>query len=167
MPEKAQFGPDYLEVAADRIALAAILDARGRHHEAELTLRDVVSVLESVLGRDHYQVAVALDKLAAVLQRSGDHAQAVALYERSVAIRRRILGADHADVAETLCDLGTALLAAGRLDDAALALRGAPRDGSPPECVDKYRSGKYCRSWRRRSLRRSAVRASRAARTRS
>jgi tetratricopeptide (TPR) repeat protein len=125
VPEKAQFGPDHLEVAADRIALAAILDARGRHHEADLTLRDVVSVLESVLGRDHYEVGVVLDKRAAVLQRSGDHAQAVTLYERSLAIKRRILGADHPDVAETLCDLGTALFAAGRLDDATLALRGA------------------------------------------
>ena len=125
MPEKAQFGPDRLEVAADRIALAAILDARGRHREAELALRDVLPVLESVLGRDHYEVAAAVDKLAAVVQRRGDHAQAVALYERSLVIKRRILGADHADVAETLCDLGTALLAAGRPDDAQVVLRGA------------------------------------------
>jgi tetratricopeptide (TPR) repeat protein len=125
MPEKTQFGPDHLEVAADRIALAAILAARGRHREAELTLRDVLSVFESVLGRDHYEVAVALDKLAVVIQRSGDHLQAVTLYQRSLAIKRRILGADHADVAETLCDLGSALLATGRPDDADLALRGA------------------------------------------
>jgi tetratricopeptide (TPR) repeat protein len=125
VPEKAQFGPDQLEVAADRIALAAILDARGRYREAELILRDVRSVLEGVLGRDHYEVAAAVDKLAAVVERRGDHAEAVSLYERSFAIKRRILGAGHANVAETLCDLGAALLAAGRIDDADLALREA------------------------------------------
>jgi tetratricopeptide (TPR) repeat protein len=92
---------DQLEVAADRIAMAAILDARGRHREAELMLRDALSVIESVLGRDHDEVAPALEKLAAVVRRRGDHAQAVSLYERSLAIKRRLLGADHADVAET------------------------------------------------------------------
>ena len=123
--ENTDFGGDPLAVAADRVALAAILDAHGRRREAELTLRDVLAVLEGVLGRDHYEVADALDRLAAVLQRSGEHAQAVALQRRAVVIKRRILGSDHAEVAETLCNLGGALLAADRLDEAAAVLRAA------------------------------------------
>jgi tetratricopeptide (TPR) repeat protein len=117
--------PDRLEAAADRIAVAAVLDAHGRLCEAELTLHEVLSVFESVLGRDHYEVALALDRLAAILQRSGKEAQAVALHQRSVDIRRRVLGSDHIEVAETLCNLGSALIAAGRLDEGDAALRAA------------------------------------------
>ena len=101
----AQFGPDQLEVAADRDALAAILEARGRHREAQATLWEVLSVLESVLGAEHYEVAVTLDKLAAMVRRGGDTVRAAELYERSLRIKRRLLGSDHPDVAATLDEL--------------------------------------------------------------
>jgi hypothetical protein len=42
-----------LEAAADRIALAAMLDASGRHREAAETLRHALLVYERVLGVDH------------------------------------------------------------------------------------------------------------------
>jgi Tetratricopeptide repeat len=100
-PGDRHIGPDRLEVAADREALAAILDARGRHREAQQTLRHVLSVIEVVLGPDHYEVAATLDRLAASVQRTGDSAQAASFHERSLAIKRRILGPGHADVAET------------------------------------------------------------------
>jgi len=100
-PGDLHIGPDHLEVAADRGALAAILDARGRHREAQQTLRHVLSVIEIVLGPDHYEVAATLDRLAASAQHTGDYAQAASLHERSLAIKRRILGPGHADVAET------------------------------------------------------------------
>lgn len=104
MPDDPQprFGPEHLEVAADRGALAAILDAQGRLDEAQRTLREAVPVLESVLGRDHYEVAVTLDKLAEMALRAGDAEQAASLWERSAAIKRRLLGSGHPDVAKTL-----------------------------------------------------------------
>ena len=49
-------GSDELEAAADRAALAAILESRGRSREARETLLDVLSTLEAVLGPDHYEV---------------------------------------------------------------------------------------------------------------
>jgi hypothetical protein len=100
-PGDVHIGPDHLEVAADRGALAAILDARGRHREAQQTLRDVLAVLETVLGSDHYEVAATLDRLAASVQHTGDYAQAASLHERSLVIKRRILGPGHVEVAET------------------------------------------------------------------
>jgi Tetratricopeptide repeat len=100
-PGDVDLGPDHLEVAADRGALAAILDARGRHRDAQQTLRHVLSVLESALGPDHFEVAATLDRLAASVQHTGDYARAASLHERSLAIKRRILGPDHVDVAET------------------------------------------------------------------
>ena len=101
VPEPGDPRPNHLEVAADRGALAAILEARGRHREAQQALRHVLSILEIVLGPDHYEAAATLDRLAANVQITGDYAQAASLHERSLAIKRRILGPGHADVAET------------------------------------------------------------------
>jgi tetratricopeptide (TPR) repeat protein len=94
-----------LESAADRIALAAILDARGRPEEAQETLREALSMLEHALGPDHYEVAVRLNELAALVQRAGAPAEAAILYERALGIQRRVLGRDHADVAVTVANL--------------------------------------------------------------
>jgi hypothetical protein len=84
-----------LEAAADRVALAAILDASGRHREAAATLRDALSVYERVLGRDHYEVAGVLENLAGVAERAAESEQAAALRARAQRIRRRVLGHTH------------------------------------------------------------------------
>jgi tetratricopeptide (TPR) repeat protein len=84
-----------LEAAADRIALAAILDASGRHREAAEALRHALSVYERVLGPDHYEVAAVLDNLAAVAERAGEPDRAAALRARASRIRRRVLGHTH------------------------------------------------------------------------
>jgi kinesin light chain len=85
---------DRLEAAADRIALAAILTAHGRHPEARQSLREALAVLESVLGPDNSLVATALDELAAIARRSGDADEAAELCRRALTIKRRLLGAD-------------------------------------------------------------------------
>jgi hypothetical protein len=84
-----------LEAAADRVALAAILDASGRHREAAETLRRALSVYERVLGADHYEVAGVLQNLAGLAERAGDPEQAAALHARAHQIRRRVLGHTH------------------------------------------------------------------------
>ena len=84
-----------LEVAADRVALAAILDASGRHREAADALRHALSVYECVLGADHYEVAGVLQNLAGVSERAGEAEQAAALRARGRRIRRRVLGHTH------------------------------------------------------------------------
>ena len=61
-----------LEAAADRVALAAILDASGRYREAAATLRDALTVYERVLGPGHYEVAGVLEDLAGVAERAGE-----------------------------------------------------------------------------------------------
>jgi tetratricopeptide (TPR) repeat protein len=103
-----------LEAAADRAALAAILDAQGRHRQAQDALRQALSMFESVLGPEHYEVAVTLEKLAAIAHRAGDPQRAVDLHERALVIKRRVLGSDHSEVAATLCDLEAARLSAAR-----------------------------------------------------
>ena len=84
-----------LEAAADRVAVAAILDAGGRHREGAETLRRALSVYERVLGPDHYEVAGVLDSLAGVAERAGESEQAAALRARAQHIRRTVLGHTH------------------------------------------------------------------------
>jgi hypothetical protein len=84
-----------LEAAADRVAVAAILDAGGRHQEAAETLRQALSVYERVLGPDHYEVAGMLENLAGVVARGGEPERAAALRVRALRIRRRGLGHTH------------------------------------------------------------------------
>jgi Tfp pilus assembly protein PilF len=84
-----------LETAADRVALAAILDASGRHREAAEALRGALSVYEGVLGPDHYEVAGVVQNLAGVAERAGEPEQAAALRARALRIRRRALGHTH------------------------------------------------------------------------
>ena len=81
-----------LEAAADRLALAAMLDASGRHREAAETLRDVLSVYERVLGTGHYELAGVLEDLAGFAGRAGDPDEAAALRARAQRIRRAVLG---------------------------------------------------------------------------
>ena len=84
-----------LEAAADRVAVAAILDAGGRHQEAAETLRWALSVYEHVLGPEHYEVARVLQTLAELAESAGESDQAAALRARALRIRRTVLGHTH------------------------------------------------------------------------
>ena len=84
-----------LEAAADRVAMAAILDAGGRHQEAAAMLRRALAAYERVLGPDHYEVAGVLEDLAEVVERVGEAEQAAALRARAQRIRRTVLGHTH------------------------------------------------------------------------
>jgi tetratricopeptide (TPR) repeat protein len=84
-----------LQAAADHVALAAILDASGRHREAAAALRQALSAYERGLGPNHYELAGVLHELAGVAERAGDPEQAAALRARAGRIRRRVLGHTH------------------------------------------------------------------------
>lgn len=94
-----------LEAAADRGALAAILEARGRDREAWAILVEVLATVERVLGPEHYDVVEILDRLASIAARRGDRAGAAELLTRSLTIKRKLLGAEHAEVGRTAAAL--------------------------------------------------------------
>jgi hypothetical protein len=94
-----------LEAAADRAALAAILEARGRDRQARAALLEVLATLESVLGTEHYDVVGILDRLASIAGRLGDRGDAADLLARALTIRRRVLGDEHPDVQRTAAAL--------------------------------------------------------------
>jgi tetratricopeptide (TPR) repeat protein len=109
----AALGHDHVIAAADRGALAAVLDAGGSHHEAAAALRDVLAVFERELGERHYEVAAACHSLAAALVGCGETSAAIPLYARSAGIKRALLGRGDPDLAITLAGWGSALLRAG------------------------------------------------------
>jgi tetratricopeptide (TPR) repeat protein len=86
---------DDLEAAADRAALAALLEARGRHREARETLREVLSTLEEVLGPDHYEVGLTLSNLGDMHLSAGRFSEADAALTRAASILERVLGRLH------------------------------------------------------------------------
>jgi hypothetical protein len=86
---------DDLEAAADRAALAAILEARGRKREARETLHDVLTTLEAVLGPEHYEVGMTLSDLGEMHMSAGRFGDAHSALTRAAAIFERVLGSSH------------------------------------------------------------------------
>lgn len=97
MDERARESPGgaghaVLETAADRAALSAILEARGRRREARNALHQALTLTQNVLGADHYEVGLLLDRLAGLLIRDGQLGEGAALYGRALEIFERTLG---------------------------------------------------------------------------
>ena len=105
-------------MAADKAALAAILDGQGKYDEAEALYRQALAVFERVYGPDHYELAVTFNNLAALSHAKGDDAEAEQLYRRPWPSRRRSLGPDHPDVAMTLNNLAVLYKSAGKYSEA-------------------------------------------------
>ena len=104
--------PDAPAMAADMIALAAILDGLLRFDEAERLYLDAIAILER-LGPDADvfaagDLAAALNNVGAQCACRGRFADAVSHLDRALALKRRLLGPAHPDVAVTLHNLAVA-----------------------------------------------------------
>jgi tetratricopeptide (TPR) repeat protein len=116
-------GDDHPVTAADRAALAPILDALGHHDEAEALLRQALATFER--EHDDYEIAMTLGNLAAIAQQRGDVREAEAMHRRALETKERTLGPEHPELATTLSNLATTLYAEGRADEAVPLLRRA------------------------------------------
>lgn len=115
--------------------LAFALTAVGRHEEALIAHRAVLTGLEQVLGPAHRHAAAALDALADGLREAGKleeaeetHQRARERWEKAEGASRAQKAASHAGHAWTLALLGRS---APALEEAAKALALAP-EGRPP-----------------------------------
>ena len=111
---EATAGADHPTAAAERAALAVLLDATGRHDEAHELLHGALTILEDALGPHHHEVAVALANLAAIDARRGRLDSAERRLRRALTLKERILGAGHLELAPTLATLGDVLRRAQR-----------------------------------------------------
>jgi len=101
-------------VAADEIALAAILDGLGRFDEAEALYLAGLGLLRRLSRRLPAEEGVAWGGLGALAVRQGRATEAIPLLERAVRLKRQTLGTAHPDVGLALHNLATAYHRAGR-----------------------------------------------------
>ena len=107
-----------VSVAADRVALAAILDGLGKFGESEKLYRGALRIYRRVFGNSHREIALVLNNLAAVYQKTGRVSHAERMYRLALAMKVKTLGARHPDVAVTLSNLGMLLAKEGRVVEA-------------------------------------------------
>lgn len=92
-------------LAADMVALAAILDGLERFDEAESLYLDALGMLERSPSKNAHEIGVALNDLGANNARRGRLDEAEALLTRALSVKRRACGAEHPDVALSLNNL--------------------------------------------------------------
>ncbi len=68
---------------------------QGKLGEAELLLKQALTIREEVLGARHPDTALSLNNLAYLYEAQEKLGKAEPLYERALAILKRILGPDH------------------------------------------------------------------------
>jgi tetratricopeptide (TPR) repeat protein len=96
---------DEHDLAADMIALGAILDGRERYDEAEPLYLEALAVLERDPDASGRELAVALNDLGANHARRGLLDSAETLLTRAIDLKTRRLGPAHPDVALSLNNL--------------------------------------------------------------
>jgi tetratricopeptide (TPR) repeat protein len=107
-----------LAVAADRVALAAILDGLQRHTESEILYRAALRVYRRKYGASGRENAVILNNLGALCQATGRAKRAEFYYRAALRIKRMHVGECHPDVAVTVNNLAMLERSQGRLKHA-------------------------------------------------
>lgn len=92
-------------LAADLVALAALLDGQQKYEEANDLYSRSLATFEEIYGADHLEVAATLTNLGAHWALRGNYELAVTLLERAFAIRKRRLKSGHPDLDRTLNNL--------------------------------------------------------------
>jgi tetratricopeptide (TPR) repeat protein len=117
--------PHALPLAADKVALAAILDGLRKFSESQKLYRQALRVYRRVYGPSHREIALILNNLAAVYQQTGRPNRAAKYYRTALEMKRRELGATHPDLAITINNLGILHASEGRKRDAELSFNQA------------------------------------------
>lgn len=133
-------GPAHPEVAYLRMNLGSVARDRGDLEAAETATRRALEILEQALGRGPAS-AVAQANLGMIVSERGRHDEAIELLRGALALQE----ARHAPLGATLAPLASALIEAGRLDEAraagerGLALSEAGFGPASPEAARLHR----------------------------
>jgi serine/threonine protein kinase len=121
----ARLGPDHVETAAARYALAELVSGVGDMLEAEPLYRAGIAGLERAYGALDPRVALGNVRLADLLYGLGRAAEAEPLFVRAIEVQRRILGPRHPELANSLLAYSNLLNQAARYPEAETALTEA------------------------------------------
>jgi tetratricopeptide (TPR) repeat protein len=86
--------------------LANVMCALGRYREAEILLKDALTVVEETFGWKHSEAADVLNDLAVLYREVGGFEKAFRLHRRALAIADTTIGANHPTTAAILQNLG-------------------------------------------------------------
>ena len=86
---------DAVEWARVQYDIAYALDHLGRAGETEPILREVIAVLQPVLGPEHVYVLMSRNNLACALKDQGKYVEAEQEHRAVLALRERVLGPEH------------------------------------------------------------------------
>jgi tetratricopeptide (TPR) repeat protein len=103
-----------LSIAADRVALAAILDGLEKFAESEQIYRRALRTYRSAFGESHREIALVLNNLAALYQRTGRVGRAELTYRAALEMKRETVGRTHPEYAVTMSNLGMLLVTVKR-----------------------------------------------------
>ena len=112
-------GADPRDLAADLVALAAILDGMEKYAEAEPLYLEALGVFERTPGANAREIAVALNDLGAQYARRGLVERAEQLLTRAASLKKETFGPEHPDLAVTLNNLAVLRKCQGDLAAAA------------------------------------------------
>jgi tetratricopeptide (TPR) repeat protein len=115
---EATLGQHHPETLSSLDNLAGLLQAMGKHKEAEPVLRRANERRETSLGPNHRDTFASMDSLAALLPQVGKHEEAEHLYRRSLAGKEAVLGPNHRDTLTALDNLAGLLHSMGRHEEA-------------------------------------------------
>ena len=117
--------PESVAVAADRAALAAILDGLHRYKESETHYRAALRTYRRDYGADHDENTVILNNLGALCQATRRPKRAEFYYRAALRIQREKLHEHHPDVAVTLNNLALLHGSLGKIERARSLLKKA------------------------------------------
>jgi tetratricopeptide (TPR) repeat protein len=106
--------PDY---STSLHELAGVLGSQGRYVEAEVLLRESLSLKEKILGRGHPDYAASLHGLAAVLESQGKYGEAEVLLRESLSLKEKVLGTGHPSLCPSLTNLAGVLAQQGKAEE--------------------------------------------------
>ena len=113
--------PDHPRLADAKLGLANHYYETSRFDEAAALLKEALASFEAAEGRESLGVSACLNNLGRILENQGENESGIPLFAEAAAIRRKLLGR-HPETAFTLLNYGTALVAVGRIYDAANVL---------------------------------------------
>lgn len=137
--DEHDFGTDHMEVAADLVREAALLEALGRHVEALPARERVVAIRLRNPGRDDEKTGDAMWQLARLLMHLERYEAALDWYRQELAITEKRQGTGHTDTAASLEAMAVALDRLGRygeirpLQERTLAIRKATLGATHPD----------------------------------
>jgi len=117
-------GASSIAIAADRAALAAILDGLCSFEESQKLYRQALKTYRRIYGKSHREIALILNNLAESTWRLRP-TLAEAHCKAALAMKRRELGEDHPDFAITMNNLAMLYASLGSREDAQVCFKKA------------------------------------------